>query len=108
MIHFSRIHKEQIDAAAQAFSTTPIAGNEFSDAEDYAKNKNEDDDLNLGDEVFDVENYAKNENEDDADAEDCIEEWQLNQESKRQWKVTFIIHPSLRVHPIIMRRASGT
>ena len=59
-----------IDAAADTFSTTPIAGDDFSDAEDYAKNENEDDDLDLGnegagDEFSDADDYAKNENEDD-------------------------------------------
>ena len=62
--------ESEIDAAANAFLTTPIAGDEFSDAEDYAKNENEDDDLDLGnegagDEFSDADDYAKNENEDD-------------------------------------------
>ena len=70
--------ERKIDAAAEVFSTTPLAGDKFSDAEDYAKNENEDDDLDLGNNVSDVEDYANNKN--DADAEDCIKEWQLNKE----------------------------
>ena len=67
----------KIDAAVEAFSTPPIAGDEFSDAEDYTKNDNEDDDLNFGDEgagneFSDAEDYAKSNEGSDVE-EDCIE-----------------------------------
>ena len=85
--------ESKIDAAAEA------ADHKFSDAVDYVKNDNEDDDLNFGNDtvgdVFsDAEDYAKGNDGSDVE-EDCIEEWEENKEilamkrkyEKEEWEV---------------------